>query len=48
MSSKPAQDSTRTDKYQKHVEEVTNLVLVVEGEKLHVIKEVSRSTKLRD
>jgi len=42
MSSKPApKDSTRTDNYQKHVEGVTNVVLVVEGEKLHVIKEVS-------
>jgi len=38
--------STRTiNNYQKHVEGETNVVLVVEGEKLHVIKEVSRSTE---
>ncbi|KAF6016855.1 hypothetical protein EB796_024836 [Bugula neritina] len=38
------QDSARTDNYQEHVEGETNVVLVVEGEKLYVIKEVSRST----
>jgi len=40
---KPAvpQHSTRTDNYQKHIEGVTRVVFVVEGEKLYVIKEVS-------
>jgi len=48
MSSQPRlvlAPSSRTDNYQKHIEGVTNVVLIVEGAKLHVIKEVSRSTK---
>jgi len=39
------QPLTRTNNYHEHVEGVTSVVLVVEGEKLHVIKDVSRSTK---